>query len=133
VDMGVEEYLLANTLAGVVAQRLVKKICTFCQEEYLPTERERRVLGADCPDMLMRGKGCHNCNSTGYKGRVAIHEILAIDEDIRNLISAKAATKEIYDHVKEHGKLKFLRDSLHELVLAKRTTVDELLKLTYST
>ncbi|MCL2617607.1 MAG: Flp pilus assembly complex ATPase component TadA [Defluviitaleaceae bacterium] len=132
VDMGVEEYLLANTLAGVVAQRLVKKICAACYQEHETTPRERDILGENCPPTLAHGKGCHNCNNTGYKGRMAVHEILAIDEEIRNLISSKAPTKVIYEYVRKHNKLKFLRDSLQRLVLEKVTTMDELLKLTYS-
>ncbi|MCL2350320.1 MAG: Flp pilus assembly complex ATPase component TadA, partial [Defluviitaleaceae bacterium] len=84
IDMGVEDFLLANTLTGIVAQRLVKKICTFCVEEYEPAEKDLRFLGGNRPEKLSRGKGCHVCNNTGYKGRVAIHEILAIDDEIRS-------------------------------------------------
>ena len=65
LDMGVEDYLLANSLVGVVAQRLVKKICPFCREEYAPGENELRMLGGLRPESLARGKGCHNCNNTG--------------------------------------------------------------------
>ena len=131
LDMGIEDYLLANSLAGVVAQRLVKKICPFCYEEYTPGISEIRVLGDLTPKTLARGVGCHNCNNTGYKGRTAVHEILSFDGRIRNLIASKAPTQEIYAYVNEHGKVKNLQTSLRKMVLDKKTTIEELLKLTY--
>jgi type IV pilus assembly protein PilB len=130
LDMGIEDYLLANSLVGIVAQRLVKKVCSFCYEEHKPSESESRVLGV-IPDSLARGKGCHNCNNTGYKGRVAVHEILSIDGKIRDFITTKANTADIYAYVKENNKLKSLQTSLRKLVLEKKTSVDELLRLTY--
>ena len=131
IDMGVEDYLLANSLVGVVAQRLVKKICPFCYEEYTPEKKDLIVLGDTPVEKLARGKGCHNCNKTGYKGRVAVHEIFMIDNRVRNLISERAPTEEIYQHLRTGGKFKDLQTSLRRLVLDKKTTVEELLKLTY--
>lgn len=131
VDMGVEDYLLANSLVGVVAQRLVKKICPHCYEEYEPRENELRMLGGLRPDSLVRGRGCHNCNNTGYKGRLAVHEILAIDGNIRTMVASKAPTEKIYAYVRENNKLKSLQVSLQKLVMDKKTSIDELLKLTY--
>lgn len=130
LDMGVEDYLLANSLAGVVAQRLVKKICPHCKESYQPTQAEEAILGLE-PSLLYRGKGCHVCNNTGYKGRIAIHEILAVDYNIRNMISRKATAETIYAYVRENNKLNNLRSSLTQLVLSGTTTMEELLKLTY--
>lgn len=131
LDMGVEGYLLANSLVCVVAQRLVKKICPFCREEYEPDENERRMLGEEQPKRLARGKGCHNCNGTGYKGRAAVHEILAVDTHIRNMISSGAPTESVYAYVREGGKMKFLRESLQKMVAERKTTMEELLKLSY--
>jgi type IV pilus assembly protein PilB len=130
LDMGIEDYLLANSLVGVVAQRLVKKVCPFCVEEYAPEDREIRVLGT-VPARLARGRGCHNCNNTGYKGRVAVHEILAIDGTIRDFITNKAPTAEIYNYVRTNNKLKLLRTSLRKLVLDRKTSIEELFRLTY--
>ncbi|MCL1807118.1 MAG: GspE/PulE family protein [Oscillospiraceae bacterium] len=130
LDMGIEDYLLANSLVGIVAQRLVKKICPFCIEEYEPSEADIKTLKA-APDSLVRGKGCHNCNNTGYKGRVAVHEILAIDGHIRDFITQKAATADIYAYVRDHDKLKSLQTSLRKLVMEKKTSIEELLRLTY--
>ena len=131
IDMGDEDFLLANSLVGVVAQRLVKKICPFCREEYAPNEFEVRMLGGMMPSLLARGRGCHNCNNTGYKGRVAVHEILAIDPRIRSMISSGAPTEVIYSYVREENKLKFLQSSLQKMVAERTTTIDELMKLTY--
>ena len=128
VDMGIESYLLANSLAGVVAQRLIKKICPFCKEEYIPTE-EQRVL---VPNALVfyKGRGCHNCNESGYKGRIAVHEILEIDPEIRRMISARESTENIYAYVREHDKLKLIKDNIITLIEEGVTTIEELLKQT---
>lgn len=131
LDMGIEDYLLANSLVGVVAQRLVKKICPHCYEEYDPSEAEIQALQGLQVDKLIRGRGCHNCNNTGYRGRIAVHEILSIDAPIRNMISQKASTEEIYRYVRENNKLKSLQQSLMKMVQEKKTSLEELLKLTY--
>ena len=131
LDMGVEDYLLANSLVGVVAQRLVKKICPFCREEYEPLESEYRMLGDKKPKKLVRGKGCHNCNNTGYKGRIAVHEILAVDGKIRNMIAKRAPAEDIYNYVNENNKLKSLSTSVSHLVLEGITSFEEFLKLSY--
>ncbi|MDD4689953.1 MAG: ATPase, T2SS/T4P/T4SS family [Eubacteriales bacterium] len=125
-DMGIEDYLIANSVVGVVAQRLIKKICPYCKEQYEASEAEQAML----PGIrtLYRGKGCHNCNYTGYKGRTAVHEILEIDSHIRSLVSKKQPTEMIYQYVKENDKLKFIKDSVNELVERGVTTVEELIK-----
>ena len=131
LDMGVEDYLLANSLVGVVAQRLVKKLCTYCIEEYTPDDNEVRVLRGIRPETLARSRGCHNCNNTGYKGRIAVHEIMTVDPRIRSMISSNAPTEQIYAYVRENNKVKFLNESLQKMVLDKKTSMEELLKLTY--
>jgi type IV pilus assembly protein PilB len=131
IDMGIEDYLLANSLAGVVAQRLVKKVCSFCTDEYAPPPNELNLLGNYRPATIIRGKGCHNCNNTGYKGRLAVHEILPVDAKIRSMISSRAPTDDIYRYVKEENKMKSLQSSLQKLVAEKKTSIEELLKLTY--
>jgi type IV pilus assembly protein PilB len=130
LDMGIEEYLLANSLVGIVAQRLVKKICPFCYDEYTPSDAELRLINTFAPK-LARGKGCHNCNNTGFKGRIAVHEILTIDGVIRSMISKRATTEEITAYVTENNKMKSLQQSLSKLVLDKTTSIGELMKLTY--
>jgi len=131
LDMGVEDYLLSNSLVGIVAQRLVKKICPFCREEYEASESDRRAMAGADIDLLARGKGCHNCNNTGYKGRVAIHEILTIDSKIRNMMTSNAGLEDIYSYVRENNLMKSLQTSLIKLVRERKTSLEELLKLTY--
>lgn len=130
-DMGVEPYLVANSLTGVVAQRLVKKICPNCREAYVASEIEKELLGEPRLTTLYRGRGCHICNNTGYKGRTAIHEILAIDKTIRNLISRKEPIEDIYSYVEQTGKLIPLRKSVANLTISGITSMEEFLKLSY--
>jgi len=131
IDMGVEDYLLSNSLVGVVAQRLVKKICRFCSEDYEASASDISAMNGEEIQILALGRGCHNCNNTGYKGRVAIHEILTIDSKIRNLISAASGVEDIYTYVRENNLMKSLRVSLMKLVRERKTSLEELLKLTY--
>lgn len=125
-DMGVEKYLIANSVVGVVAQRLIKKICPYCKVEYEPDESELSLL----PNVkkLHRGRGCHNCNFTGYKGRIAVHEILEIDGPIRAMISKNEPVENIYRYVSDNKKLKYIWESVSELVEKGTTSVDELIK-----
>ena len=125
-DMGVEKYLIANSVVGIVAQRLIKKICPHCKVEYEPDESELSLL----PNVkkLYRGRGCHNCNFTGYKGRIAVHEILEIDGPIRAMISRNEPVENIYQYVSDNKKLKYIWESVSELVEKGTTSVDELIK-----
>ena len=129
-DMGVEYYLLASALKGVVAQRLMKKICPKCREKYTPSKDDLMILQEDVPE-LWRGKGCDYCNGTGYKGRIAIHEILEVDSEIRQLISKNVPLEEIYKYVEEHDKMHTLKHEAIDLVKQGVTTVDEVLKVAY--
>ena len=129
-DMGVEYYLLASALKGVVAQRLMKKICPKCREKYTPTKDDLLILQEDVPE-LWRGKGCDHCNGTGYKGRIAIHEILEIDGEVRQLISKNRPLEEVYKYLEENDKMHTLRHEAIELVKQGVTTVEEVLKVAY--
>ena len=129
-DMGLPAYMVANSLVGIVAQRLVRKVCPHCAEEYAPDETERAALGVDLP-RLRRGKGCHICGHTGYKGRIAIHEVAVVDRQIRRMISAGAPMDDITQYARESQGMRTLRDSALQLVKNGVTTVDEFLKVTY--
>ncbi len=131
VDMGVEEYMIANALTGVVAQRLVKKICPNCKEAYAPSEHETMLLG-DNVTTLHKGTGCNACNHTGYKGRISIHEILAIDTTIQGMISRKEPMEDIYKYLKKSTNFKTLKESAASLVLEGVTTMEEMLKIVYA-
>lgn len=131
VDMGVESYLVSSSLVGVIAQRLVRNICPRCKTAYRPTHSEMLLLKMKEPDSLYRGAGCHSCSFTGYKGRSGIHEIMVITREIRELINRKASTDQLMQTAIRQGTVT-LRDSCSQLVLAGITTIDELLKVTYS-
>lgn len=130
LDMGIKPFLISSTLTGVVAQRLIRKICPNCGEEYMCDEREMRLLGLSNPVKLRRGKGCSLCNDTGYKGRTGIFEILEIDKDMRNIIDFKYNESKIERIAEEKG-MNTLRKSCINKVLNGITTVDEMLRVTY--
>ncbi len=131
VDMGVETYLVSSALSGVVAQRLVKTICQRCKESYFPDAVERQLLGIEEGIEVYRGAGCNACNNTGYKGRTAIHEVLPITSRIKELVNQGANAQEIKREAISEGMMT-LQQSGISLVLEGRTTIEELLKVTYS-
>ncbi len=130
-DMGVDPYLISSSLNGVVAQRLVRKICTNCKKEYTPSESEQHLLGTDVKK-LFKGTGCHLCNYTGYKGRQSIHEIVVIDKEIVKMISARKPIEDIYDYAIEKLNMNTLFDSMKDLVIDGVSTTEELLKISYN-
>lgn len=129
-DMGVETYLVANSLVGLVAQRLVRKVCPHCARQMETTEQERLFLGEDVR-VVTRGTGCTRCNNTGYKGRVAVHEILAINNDIRRMIINHTSIEEITRYAREVQHMRTLKESGLILVKEGKTTPEELLKISY--
>jgi type IV pilus assembly protein PilB len=129
-DMGVPSYLVANSLVGLVAQRLMRKVCPNCAYEYHPGEDETAALGRN-PGTLKKGKGCHQCNNTGYKGRIAVHEIVMFDKTIRRMIVEDASMEEITEYVKRTQNFVTLRDSALELVESGVSTVEEFQKVAY--
>lgn len=131
VDMGVEPYLVSSSLVGVVAQRLVRNICTHCRESYSASEMEQNILHHSEPLTLYRGAGCPVCNGTGYKGRSGIHEIIVMSREIREIVNRGGTADEIKRVALGQGTVT-LRESCTELVLSGVTTVEEMLKVTYS-
>lgn len=129
-DMGVEDYLIANALTGVVTQRLVRKLCPNCAEEYETDALEREYLCADITH-AKRKKGCNLCNYTGYKGRIAIHEVLLIDKKIREMISEGATAQQIRDYAVDSQGMKLLRDEGTELIRQGITSMEEVMKAAY--
>jgi type IV pilus assembly protein PilB len=129
-DMHLESFLVSSTVVGVISQRLVRKVCPNCTEEYTSDEREMRLLGLENPITLKRGKGCSICNGTGYKGRTAIFEILRVDRDIRNHIDTEQSESVIENAAVEKG-MTLLRESCKVKVIGGITTVEEMLRVTY--
>jgi general secretion pathway protein E len=131
LDMGVESYLLSSALLGVLAQRLVRIICNNCKEPIALPDQFIEEIGSDWkPGMTAyRGRGCEECNQTGFKGRVGIYELLVIDDDIRKLIITKASAHVIRDAGIQKG-MRRLRDDGWHKVMKGITTVEEILRVT---
>lgn len=130
-DMGVEPYLIANSLVGVVAQRLVRKICPECGKLVDATEEDKKILGIDI-DKVMVPVGCPKCNNTGYSGRIAVHEIVAVDREIRNMIVKGNEIDSIEEYAINKQGMKPLVASTLSLVKDRKTTVEEYLKIAYN-
>lgn len=137
IDMGVEPFLVGSSLVGIVAQRLVRKICPKCAEEYTPDEFELKILKndfeiEDIDDIkLIKGVGCSYCSYTGYKGRLGVYEIMVITPTIRRLINSRATSDIIKEKAIEEG-MKTLKMNCMRLVLDKKTTISEMLRVAYS-
>ena len=130
-DMGVEPYLIASVLSGVLAQRLVRRICSACRVPDAPDPGDLLAIGvADTTGVEMyRGQGCEACRKTGYKGRVGVYELFIITEEIRSLILRKASTGEIRRVAVEQGMVSLREDSWTK-ARAGLTTVEEILRVT---
>jgi type IV pilus assembly protein PilB len=132
-DMGIPAFLITATLEGVLAQRLVRKICTKCREEMTPTAEMLADLELTSRDMqgkkFYRGRGCENCNRTGYRGRVGLFEMMSIDDDMRDLIMSNASTDVIRANAKNRGMVT-LRDAGLEAAFAGITTAEEVIRET---
>nr|WP_221401196.1 ATPase, T2SS/T4P/T4SS family [Paenibacillus phyllosphaerae] len=130
-DMGVAPYLIASSLVGVVAQRLVRRVCPDCKTAYEPSEQELIFLQQHGfhADKLYRGAGCGNCNKTGYRGRVAIHEVLGINDEIRQLISMEGTLADLRKAAADSGLIQLMDDGLDKAVRGI-TSVQEVLRET---
>ncbi|MCR4691589.1 MAG: Flp pilus assembly complex ATPase component TadA [Lachnospiraceae bacterium] len=130
VDMGIEPYMLSSALDGIIAQRLVRKVCPHCCQEGAMTEAEQRFVGRDLGPVKI-ARGCNNCNNTGYSGRIAIHEILVVDKPIREMIAKGATTEELKEYAITYQGMKTLRQSCIELVEQGVTTMEEFRRVAY--
>jgi type IV pilus assembly protein PilB len=133
IDMGVEPFLIASSLEGVLGQRLVRKICTGCKTPYEPSEAILRQIGLSVHDLgdknFYYGSGCEQCNQTGYKGRKGIYELLDITEPIRELIAQRAPSVVIRQKAIELGMTTLRSDGLRS-IFEGETTIEEVLKYT---
>ncbi|MDR2671997.1 MAG: GspE/PulE family protein [Coriobacteriales bacterium] len=130
-DMGVPNYLVGNSLVGLVAQRLVRKVCEHCKDEYVPSELDLLNLRAEASEVptLVLGRGCHICNNTGYKGRTAVHEIVPVDKRMQRLIAEGASLTSLYEYARKELGMKTLRERAKLLVLDGITTMEEFLRI----
>ena len=131
LNIGVEPYLVAASVVGVLAQRLVRKICTNCKEPYDPPVGVRRVVERMAGDVeaFYRGAGCSKCRNTGYSGRVGIYELLVPDDDMRDRITAAATVNELRALASEAGMVALRQDGMAK-VKAGLTTVEEVFRVT---
>lgn len=130
LDMGVEPFLLASSLSGVVSQRLVRKVCRDCAEVQEPSKREVEIFAKRGIkiDKMIRGKGCSFCNMTGYKGRVALQEVLVIDEEMQRVIMNGESFQRLKEIAKKNKTIFLLDDGLLK-VKQGLTTTEEVLRV----
>ena len=133
LDMGVEDYLLTSTINGILAQRLVRRLCPYCRERYEPlpevSAKIRKVLGADVDaTQLYRAPGCERCNATGYHGRLVITEVLRMSDAIRRAVLDHATATEISRIAIQEGMATMYQDGLRKC-LDGRTTLEEVLRV----
>jgi len=133
LDLGLEPYLVTSTLEAGVAQRLVRKVCVHCRSEFEPTEDMLWELSLTPEEVRGRtfyfGKGCEQCNNTGYRGRIGIFEIMRLDDALRDLILKQASTNVVREEAKKRG-MRSLRDSGLLDVFDGVTTIEEVVKAT---
>lgn len=134
IDMGIEPYLLGDSLVGIIAQRLVRRLCPECKESYEADEEEKRVLKVpqDEPLRLYKACGCEACGNTGYYGRIGVYEIMPISRKIKNLIASGANADEITAQAVTEG-MNTLRMSASNYVKQGLTSFNEMMKITYET
>jgi type II secretory ATPase GspE/PulE/Tfp pilus assembly ATPase PilB-like protein len=135
IEMGIEPFLVASSIEGVLAQRLVRKICPRCKEPYRPLDAvweylvEQGFVEGGKPQ-LWRGRGCQDCRFTGYSGRMGIFEVLVMDDDVRDLVLRKASSHEIRQLAIEKGMRTLYQDGMLKVALGI-TTVEEVERVTH--
>jgi general secretion pathway protein E len=133
LDLGIPHFLLTSTIIGIMAQRLVREICTHCKEEYQPTLEEAQTLRMPHeklqPYKFRRGRGCLHCRETGYSGRTGVFEVMPMSEKIRRLVAAQAPSPDIFKAAREEG-MRTLREAAMEKVFQGVTTMTEMVRVT---
>ncbi|MBN1269617.1 MAG: Flp pilus assembly complex ATPase component TadA, partial [Kiritimatiellae bacterium] len=133
IDIGVKPFLVASSTRAIMAQRLVRRICEKCKEEYQPTDAQLRLLGPAAQQFaqaqLFRGRGCTDCMFSGFRGRVGIFEIFVVNDEVRHLIFERVSASELRTKARELGMRTLREDGLRKVV-AGATTLDEVLRVT---
>ncbi|MHC4989977.1 MAG: GspE/PulE family protein [Planctomycetota bacterium] len=133
VDLGLEEFLLTATIEAIVAQRLVRRICLKCKEEYVPTDEQLMEVQLRRDDVqgrtFYRGRGCDSCNHSGYKGRMALFELMEFDDKMRDLVMKQASTAVLRNESRKRG-MRTLRESGLLAIYEGQTTIDEVVRET---
>lgn len=135
IEMGAKDYLVSSTLSGVIAQRLVRRLCDDCKEEYFATHDEARQIIANEDEIqefmkkpIYRAKGCNKCDFSGYKGRLGVYEIMTINKEIKRLVAMGAHDLEIEEAAVKNG-MKTLHQSCLTHILKGKTTIDEFVRV----
>ena len=131
LDIGIAPFLVASALRGVISQRLVRAVCPHCQQLRTTTFMEKKyfqLYGQEAPEQVVEGVGCENCGGTGYRGRLAVHEVFAVNESISKMIFNKLEEQKIANEARNSG-LKCLQEDGLAKVRAGRTTIAELVRL----
>jgi general secretion pathway protein E len=130
IDMGIEPFLLASSLLGVLGQRLVRRLCPVCRQPHTPSETELAAIGeTGLAAPLFTAVGCAACNASGYRGRTGIYELLAVDESLRRMIHDGAAEQDLRAHAAAHGMTRMREDGMR-WVRAGDTSLEEVLRVT---
>lgn len=127
-DMGVPDYLVSDALVGVIAQRLVKRLCPACKKRGKTNAKEMELLGIAEPISIFRPQGCQFCNNTGYKGRVAVHEVMYVTDELKALIVREKTLDKLRELAKEGGMVP-LWNACRELVFKGHTSIQELMTM----
>jgi type IV pilus assembly protein PilB len=127
-DMGIQNYLLVDALVGVIAQRLVKRLCPACKKKGRTTAKEMEVLGISEPVSIARPQGCQFCNNTGYKGRIAVHELMYMNENMKTAVVEETNLEKLRKIGMENGMVP-LWSSCRNLVFNGATSIQELMTL----
>jgi len=128
LEMGIEPYLLASSVAGILAQRLVRRTCESCRQAVPIPEKHRHLFGKKPPATVYQGTGCTECRGIGYRGRVGVFELLTLNAEIRRLLNARASEDDILTAARAAG-LSTLREQALELVREGTTTIDEVTRV----
>jgi general secretion pathway protein E len=130
IDMGIEPFLLGSSLIGVLAQRLVRRLCPACRQAYVPTAQEWRTVSAGpAPESVYRAVGCPECGNTGYRGRTGLYELLHVDDALRQLVHDGVGEHLIRAHAQAHG-LRPLREDALRWLKDGTTSIEEILRAT---
>lgn len=131
IDMGTEAYMVGAAIKGIISQRLVRRLCPNCRQKHVVTAAEKRVYGIQEGTEVYKPRGCNSCNQTGYKGRIAVHEVLAIDSHMEDMISSgQVSTEDLKELAIQRG-MRTLWDNALFNVLQGKTSMEEMLRIAY--
>jgi len=132
LDMGAESFLVATSIRGVLAQRLVRRVCPLCAREEMITSAELAMLQMSdlTPFTVQRGQGCDKCHGSGYSGRLGIFELLVMDEELKKMVARRDSAEQLRYYALEHQQFQTLRMDGLEKIRLGLTTPEEIMRVT---